>query len=109
MKKILKRAAARTQQPAPAPTGCEELTNAPETDPAALTPGVCQECAELGEDNWSHLRMCLSCGHVGCCDSSVGMHATRHFEQTGHPTMRSIEPGESWRWCYLDGLLDGGA
>ena len=53
--------------------------------------------------------MCLACGHVGCCDSSVGMHATRHFEQTGHPTMRSIEPGESWRWCYLDGLLDGGA
>ena len=102
MKKILKRAAARTQQPAPSPTGCEELTNAPETDPAALTPGVCQECAELGEDNWSHLRMCLSCGHVGCCDSSPHRHASEHFAQTGHPVMRSVEPGENWRWCYID-------
>jgi len=99
MKKILKRAAARTQQPAPAPTGCEELTNAPETDPAALTPGVCQGCAELGEDNWSHLRMCLSCGHVGCCDSS-------RYRESGQPVMRSHEPGESWRWCYVHDLMD---
>ncbi|MGW6655582.1 UBP-type zinc finger domain-containing protein [Rhodococcus qingshengii] len=106
MKKILKRAAARTQQPAPAPSGCEELTNAPETDPAALTPGVCQECAELGEDNWSHLRMCLSCGHVGCCDSSPHQHATNHYRETGHPVMRSHEPGESWRWCYVHDLMD---
>jgi CPA1 family monovalent cation:H+ antiporter len=49
-----------------------------------------------------HLRICLGCGNVGCCDSSVGRHASRHFTQTLHPVMRSLEPGESWRWCYLD-------
>lgn len=52
-----------------------------------------------------HLRMCLACGKVGCCDSSTGTHASRHFEATGHPVMRSIEPGEDWRWCYQDDLL----
>ena len=52
-----------------------------------------------------HLRMCLACGNVGCCDSSPGTHASRHFEATGHPVMRSIEPGEDWRWCYQDDLL----
>ena len=49
-----------------------------------------------------HLRLCLECGHVGCCDSSVGRHAELHFHETGHPVMRSIEPGEAWRWCYID-------
>ena len=48
-----------------------------------------------------HLRMCLICGNVGCCDSSVGQHATRHFRQTGHVVMRSFEPDETWRWCYV--------
>ena len=52
-----------------------------------------------------HLRLCLACGNVGCCDSSVGKHADRHFADTGHPVMRSFEPGEAWRWCYLDDLL----
>ena len=52
-----------------------------------------------------HLRMCLTCGNVGCCDSSVGKHADRHFAETGHPVMRSFEPGEAWRWCYVDELL----
>jgi CPA1 family monovalent cation:H+ antiporter len=61
----------------------------------------CVECLELGMQ-WVHLRECLKCGHVGCCDSSVGKHATKHFGQTGHPIMRSIEPGESWRWCFVD-------
>ncbi|NKU62509.1 hypothetical protein GS891_04635 [Rhodococcus hoagii] len=60
----------------------------------------CEECAALGEQNWAHLRMCLTCGHVGCCDSSPHRHATAHFAQTGHPVMRSHEPGETWRWCY---------
>jgi uncharacterized UBP type Zn finger protein len=46
--------------------------------------------------------MCLTCGHVGCCDSSPHQHADEHFKQTGHPVMRSVEPGESWRWCYID-------
>ncbi len=85
---------------------CEHLAESPfQVAPTSLD---CPECTAEGTQP-VHLRMCLACGHVGCCDSSVGMHATRHFEQTGHPTMRSIEPGESWRWCYLDGLLDGGA
>lgn len=61
----------------------------------------CEECLRLG-GRWVHLRMCLSCGHVGCCDSSEGKHATRHFHETGHVLMQSAEPGESWRWCYID-------
>lgn len=66
------------------------------------TPG-CQECLASG-DRWVHLRMCLVCGHVGCCDSSPNKHATRHFHQTRHPVMRSAEKGESWGWCYIDEL-----
>ena len=61
----------------------------------------CEECVKMGA-RWVHLRECLICGYVGCCDSSIGKHATRHFLATGHPVMRSIEPGESWRWCYVD-------
>jgi uncharacterized UBP type Zn finger protein len=64
----------------------------------------CEECLEIG-DTWVHLRMCLLCGHVGCCDSSKNKHATKHFHATQHPIMRSIEPGESWKWCYVDELL----
>ncbi len=61
----------------------------------------CEECLKMG-DRWVHLRMCLECGKVGCCDSSKNRHATAHFHQEGHPIMRSIEPGEDWRWCYID-------
>jgi EmrB/QacA subfamily drug resistance transporter len=61
----------------------------------------CEECLRLGA-RWVHLRMCLTCGHVGCCDSSRHRHATAHFWATGHPIVRSLEPGETWRWCYLD-------
>jgi len=64
----------------------------------------CEECMKLGE-RWVQLRMCLSCGHVGCCDSSRHRHATAHFHATGHPVMRSIEPGEGWRWCYVDRVM----
>jgi uncharacterized UBP type Zn finger protein len=49
--------------------------------------------------------MCLICGHVGCCDSSKNKHATKHYHATKHPIMRSIEPGESWMWCYIDGVM----
>lgn len=69
------------------------------------TPGAtafCQDCHTLGESVWAHLRMCLSCGHVACCDSSPHRHATVHHHDSGHPVMRSFEPGESWRWCYVD-------
>jgi uncharacterized UBP type Zn finger protein len=66
----------------------------------ARTPG-CEECSKLGT-RWVHLRLCLSCGHVGCCDSSPGRHATAHFHATSHPVMASFEPGERWAWCYVD-------
>jgi uncharacterized UBP type Zn finger protein len=61
----------------------------------------CEDCLKVG-GTWVHLRMCLVCGHVGCCDSSPNRHATAHFHATLHPVMRSIEPGESWGWCYVD-------
>lgn len=61
----------------------------------------CEECLKTG-DTWVHLRICMTCGHVGCCDSSPNKHATAHFEAAGHPIVRSYEPGESWAWCYVD-------
>jgi uncharacterized UBP type Zn finger protein len=61
----------------------------------------CEECLKMG-DTWVHLRLCLVCGHVGCCDSSKNKHASKHFAATGHPVMRSLEPGEDWGWCYVD-------
>jgi uncharacterized UBP type Zn finger protein len=71
--------------------------------PAEVTPSGdgCQECLALGME-WVHLRLCLSCGHVGCCDQSDGKHTTAHFHESGHPVMRSFEPDEDWRWCYID-------
>jgi uncharacterized UBP type Zn finger protein len=62
---------------------------------------VCEDCIKTG-DTWVHLRLCMECGHVGCCDSSKNKHATRHFHSTKHPVIRSIEPGETWTWCYVD-------
>jgi len=70
----------------------------PATEQAAVSKG-CDECLALG-DSWVHLRLCVHCGHVGCCDSSKNKHATRHFASTGHPVMRSLEAGENWAWCY---------
>jgi uncharacterized UBP type Zn finger protein len=67
---------------------------------------VCEDCIKMG-DSWVHLRLCLICGHVGCCDSSKNKHATKHFHATGHPLIRSIEPGESWVWCYVDQMSPG--
>jgi uncharacterized UBP type Zn finger protein len=61
----------------------------------------CEECLQTG-GRWVHLRECLICGHVGCCDSSPGKHATRHYHATSHPIVRSFERGENWRWCYVD-------
>jgi uncharacterized UBP type Zn finger protein len=64
-------------------------------------PLVCEDCVPIG-GRWVHLRMCLSCGHVACCDNSPNRHATAHFHAVGHPLIRSAEPGEDWSWCYLD-------
>ena len=75
-----------------------------------VTNEVCEDCVKIGSD-WLHLRMCLTCGHVGCCDQSPNKHATAHFKASKHPLIRSAEPGENWTWCYIDeiepGELDG--
>ncbi len=73
----------------------------PQPSPKASHAKGCAECVKMG-DTWVHLRECLVCGHVGCCDSSKNKHATKHFIATGHPVMRSVEPGEDWGWCYVD-------
>lgn len=79
---------------------CEHLADAC-TVPEPRTPSGCEECLRDGSE-WVHLRLCMACGHVGCCDSSVNRHGTKHYEETGHPVMRSFEPGEAWRWCFVD-------
>jgi uncharacterized UBP type Zn finger protein len=65
------------------------------------TPQGCEECLAMGS-RWVHLRLCLECGHVGCCDSSPNRHSTAHFHATNHPIIASYEPGEAWAWCYID-------
>ncbi|GAA1175855.1 UBP-type zinc finger domain-containing protein [Streptomyces hebeiensis] len=65
-----------------------------------LPPDGCQECLLLGSP-WVHLRLCLTCGHVGCCDSSPNRHSRRHAAADGHPIVASLEPGEDWRWCFV--------
>jgi uncharacterized UBP type Zn finger protein len=90
---------------------CEHLIASKDSDPPEpqadrSEPGlICPDCRESGHEVWAHLRMCLTCGHVACCDSSPYRHASTHFQETGHPVMQSFEPGESWRWCYLDRRL----
>ena len=73
---------------------------------APTTPEGCEECLATG-GRWVHLRLCLSCGHVGCCDSSPGKHATAHFHATTHPLVRSFEPGEDCVWCFVDDMVVG--
>ena len=84
---------------------CPHLSNAEAA--TARTEG-CEECLQSG-DRWVQLRLCLQCGHVGCCDSSKNKHATRHHQETKHPVVQSFQPGESWRWCYVDELYSPGA
>lgn len=82
---------------------CDHIEQVPET-PSPRTPDGCEECLKDGQ-RWVHLRMCMTCGHVGCCDSSIGKHATAHFDEVHHPVVRSVEPGEAWRWCYVDSVI----
>lgn len=89
--------------PEPQRGDCGHLRDAP-VSAEPQTPEGCAECLREGL-TWVNLRLCLSCGHVGCCDSSIGEHAERHHRGTGHPVMRSFEPGEAWRWCYVDETL----
>jgi uncharacterized UBP type Zn finger protein len=64
----------------------------------------CEECLAIGA-SWVHLRLCMTCGHVGCCDSSPNRHASRHWRETTHPIVQSYEPGEDWWWCYADEVM----
>ena len=79
---------------------CEHLDQVEIVEPPEEIAG-CEECLKAG-DPWFHLRVCLECGKVGCCDSSPGRHASAHAAGSGHPIMRSIEPGEDWCWCFED-------
>jgi CPA1 family monovalent cation:H+ antiporter len=83
---------------------CEHLAAAP-ADAQPRNEEGCPDCLKIGFHDWVHLRICLDCGMVGCCDSSPYQHATVHYNETGHPVMRSFEPGETWRWCFVDELI----
>lgn len=78
---------------------CSHLDQIQEVTPSS--PG-CEDCLKKFRHDWVHLRVCQTCGHVGCCDNSPGKHASRHFRKEGHPIMRSYEPGEEWYWCFVD-------
>ena len=77
---------------------CTHLDMIKEVTPSAEG---CEECLQTG-DWWVHLRLCLTCGHVGCCESSPNKHASKHYREIGHPIVESFEPGEDWQWCYAD-------
>ena len=79
---------------------CAHLDSIEVTELPAAIAG-CEECLETG-DGWVHLRMCMQCGKIGCCDDSPSRHATAHARESGHPIIRSAEPGEEWSWCYVD-------
>lgn len=82
---------------------CSHLDQVTHLEPDAPVAG-CPACIAIGS-TWVHLRMCQTCGAVGCCDSSPNRHATAHHRATGHPIVRSLEPGEDWSWCYEDELM----
>lgn len=82
-------------------SNCTHTDQIKEVTPSAKG---CEECLKMG-DSWVHLRMCLICGHVGCCNSSKNKHAQKHFNHTKHPIIESFEPHEDWRWCYIDQTL----
>jgi hypothetical protein len=80
---------------------CTHLTQIQNVEP---TSKGCEECLKIG-DRWVHLRVCTMCGHVGCCDSSKNKHASKHFQETGHAIVASMEPGQDWMWCYIDQVV----
>ncbi len=77
---------------------CTHLSEIREVTPSAQG---CEGCLKMGS-GWVHLRICRTCGHVGCCDSSPNQHASKHFQESAHPIVQSFEPGEQWLWCYVD-------
>ena len=82
-------------------SGCTHVNQIARVHPSAAG---CEDCLKIG-GRWVHLRLCLICGHVGCCDSSPNRHATAHHHATKHPIMRSMEPGEEWGWCFVDEVV----
>ena len=80
---------------------CTHLDQARDVSPRT---NGCEECLKTGDD-WVHLRMCLTCGHVGCCDSSKNKRARKHFHSSHHPLVQSLETGEDWVWCYIDQVM----
>ena len=78
--------------------GCEHLR---EIKPVTPSADGCEDCLKIG-GRWVHLRLCETCGHVGCCDNSPNRHATKHFHASNHPIIKSFEPGEDWGYCYVD-------
>jgi uncharacterized UBP type Zn finger protein len=82
-------------------TSCTHLNQIREVTPSAQG---CEECLQMA-DTWVHLRLREICGHVGCCDSSKNKHATKHFDATNHPIIKSFEPGEQWGYCYVDRIF----
>jgi uncharacterized UBP type Zn finger protein len=81
---------------------CAHIASVQEIEPN--TPQGCEDCLKTG-DTWVHLRLCMECGHVGCCDSSKNKHATKHFHASGHPVIKSFQPGEQWLYCYADAMF----
>jgi hypothetical protein len=92
-------------------TSCEHVDEIRDDWEPVADP-VCEECARSGASDWVSLRRCLTCGHIGCCDSSPGLHATAHHRETSHPMVRALTPGQDWAWCYVDEVTvqraDGG-
>ena len=84
---------------------CQHLAEADDPPPQTPYEDGCPTCVADGFHDWVHLRLCLTCGVVACCDSSPRRHMSAHHEKDGHPVMRSYEPGEHWRWCFVDELL----
>lgn len=80
---------------------CEHFVDLVELEPEGT---VCAQCVEMG-DRWVHLRGCLICGLVACCDASKNRHARQHWGESGHPVIRSMEPGEDWKYCFQDGVV----
>jgi hypothetical protein len=83
----------------------EECQHVNTIQPVVPSSDGCEDCLAMGRHDWLHLRLCQTCGHVGCCDSSPGTHATKHYHAVGHPIVRSFEPGEDWFFCYPDQLM----
>jgi uncharacterized UBP type Zn finger protein len=81
---------------------CQHIASVQPVEPR--TPEGCEECLKSG-DEWVHLRLCMTCGHVGCCDQSKNKHATKHYHRSSHPVVQSFEPDEEWMYCYEDDLF----